>query len=244
MVGLLLAVGTGSLWAQTVPAGLIGNLHVAGIEKWDITNATVAYVKHYPPGAGVAVMADALSKCGSVDETPCYIIKMTVIVNNSGKENVLFEDPQLDVKLLQLNEKGEVLGTDIQGAELYKGTNTPLRPNAVDLGMARLVMGEQADWEDIANILAPENGQKDRDTQLEFEVIVGPKDLERAQHMITAFNIMNDGNRRWLLWLKGTAKVGTGDEKGTTAAMVVSSTPVEVSLKSRPAMPKQLNFPQ
>ena len=103
-------IGASGAWAQTVPAGLIGNLHVVGIQKWDIVLTNVAYLKQYPSGAGVVVLADALSKCGSVDDTPCYLIKMTVSIDNAGKENVLFEDPQLDVRLLQLNEKRRSAG--------------------------------------------------------------------------------------------------------------------------------------
>jgi hypothetical protein len=244
LVLLSLMIGTGGAWAQTLPPGLIGNLHVVGIQKWDITNEPLSYVRNYPPGAGVEVSARALSQFVNFDDnTPCYFIKMTVSIDNIGKENVLFEDPQLDVRLMQLNEKGELLGVGTNGP-IYRGTNAPMVASSVDLGMARLVKGEQVDWEAIANVLAPENGQKNRETQLQFEIPVGPNDLEHAQRMITAFHIMNDQDRRWLLWLRGTAKVGTGDVKGDSTAMVFSSTPVEVNLKSKPAMPQQLLFPK
>jgi hypothetical protein len=245
LVGLLLASGTSSAWAQTVPPGLIDNLRVVGIQKWEVMLTNVAYVKEYPAGAGIDVLAYALSECGSSDATPCYIIKMTVSIENVGDANVLLKDPQLDVLVVQPVEKGEVLATSQDKSELYKGTNAPMSEKVVKLGKARLVHETSMTWEPIANIKCSEGAQKATETQQLFEVIVGPRDLEHAQRLIDAFNIMNSQDRRWSLLLRGTAKVGWQNKgSGESTAMVFSSSPVEIRLQSRPRLPEQIPFPR
>jgi len=242
-----------SVWAQTVPPGLIDNLRVVGIQKWEVVSTNIAYVKNYPAGAGIDVLAYALSECGSADTTPCYIIKMTVNIENIGDVNVLFKDPQLDVSLFQpkveaspifKSEWKEINGVTIE-TNTVSSPHPALEERVVKLGKSRLVSDGTAEWEPIAQVLCPEGAQKAKETQHQFEIIVGPRDLEHSQRLIDALNIMNNQDRKWSLWLRGTAKVGwRGRGKGESIAMVFSSAPVEVSLKSKPTLPEQLPFPK
>ena len=62
--------------------------------------------------------------------------------------------------------------------------------------------------------------------------------------MINAFNIMNTENRKWVLWLRGSSKVGSGKITGQSSAMAIPSSPVEVSLKSKPALQREMEFPK
>ena len=251
LVLLSLMIGTSGAWAQTVPPGLIDNLRVVGIQKWEVLSTNIAYVKDYPAGAGIDVLAYALSECGSADTTPCYIIKMTVNIENIGDANVLFKDPQLDVSLVQPKVEGnpfeEKTTTERNGVttETITHSHPALEERVVKLGKSRLVRDGTADWEPIAQIQCPEGAQKAKETQHQFEIIVGPRDLEHSQRLIDALNIMNNQDRKWSLWLRGTAKVGwRGKGKGESTAMVFSSAPVEVSLKSKPLLPDQIPFPK
>ena len=226
LVGLSFVIGTGSVLGQTVPPGLIDNLRVVGIQKYEVIQTTVAYVKDYPAGAGIDVLAFALSECGSTDTAGCYIIKMKVSIENTGDNNVLIKDPQLDVVTEQPAAGGEP-------------------ENIIVLGKARLVRENSKTWQPIAQILCPEGAQKAKETQHTFEVVVGPRDLEHAQRMLQAFNMMNSQDRKWLLSLRGTAKVGWRSKgKGDSSAMVFSSAPVEIALNSKPTMPEQIPFPK
>ncbi len=245
LIGLLLASGTSSAWAQTVPPGLIDNLRVVGIQKWEVMPTNVAYVKEYPAGSGIDVLAYALSECGSSDASPCYMIKMAVSIENVGDANVLLKDPQLDVLVVQPAEKGEVLATSPDKSELYKGANAPMAEKFVKLGKARLVPETSVAWEPIANVKCSEGTPNRKETQHLFEIIVGPRDLEHAQRMIDAFNIMNNQDRKWSLLLRGTAKVGWQNKgSGESTSMVFSSSPVEIRLQSKPRLPEQIPFPK
>jgi hypothetical protein len=233
LIGLSLVIGTSSVWAQTVPPNLIENVRIVGIQNWTVVQTNLAYVKHYPHGVGIDVLAYAMDECkGDSDIIPCYMIKMTVSIENVGDANVLLRDPELDVSFVQ----PEVAA---------KGQTNTLPEKIVFLGKARLVRENSEAWEPIANILAPDGTQKTRETQHQFEIAVGPRDLEHAQRMIDALNIMDNQDRKWSLWLRGTAKVGWGGKgKGESTAMVFSSSPVEVVLKSKPTLPEQIPFPK
>jgi hypothetical protein len=251
LIGLSLAIGISSVWAQTVPPGLIDNLRVVGIQNWTVVQTNLAYVKNYPHGAGIDVLAYALDECkGESDTIPCYLIKMKVSIENVGDANVLLKDPQLEVSVLQPEFKGEIdatiTGTNGQDFKYEpKAVKESLPERIVFLGKARLVRENSMAWDPIAEILASEGTQKAKETQHLFEIIVGPRDLEHAQRLIEAFNIMDDQNRKWFLRLSGTAKVGwRGKGKGESTAMIFSSSPVEVVLKSKPTLPEQLPFPK
>jgi hypothetical protein len=225
------------------PQNLIDKLRVVGIEKWEVMQTNVAYMKKYPEGQGVEVLASGLARCGASDD--CYVIKMTVDIENSGTANVFFKDPQLDVCVVQLDEQGEVMATGMSGkTELYRGTNAPMSPTFADLGMARLVVEDRADWEPIAAISCPQGSEKAKESQVQFEILVGSRDWSHAQLMLDAFNIMNTESRKWILWLRGTAKVGSGRASLQSTAMVIPSSPVEISLKSKPALQHEMAFPK
>ena len=247
LIGLSLVIGAGSVWAQTVPPGLVDNLRVVGIQSWTVVQTNLAYVKKLSAWCGIDVLAYALDECkGDSDTIPCYLIKMTVSIENVGDANVLLKDPQLEVSVFQTEVKGEKeLQSAVGGIAMYPLNRVPLPENIKFLGKARLIRENSQVWDPIAEILAPEGTQKTKETQHKFEIVVGPRDLEHAQRMIEAFNIMNDQDRKWLLRLSGTAKVGwRGKGKGESTAMIFSSSPVEVVLKSKPTLPEQIPFPK
>jgi hypothetical protein len=243
LIGLSLVIGTGSVWAQMVPPNLIEHLSIAGIQNWQVVQTNQEYLVHHPQG--VAMLAKFLAEYSeSHKDNLYYLIKMQVSIENKGDANVLFRDPQLEVSVVQAAEGGEKKQVTEKGETLYEADHGPLREKIVHLGTARLVRESSEAWEPIAEILCPEGTQKARETQHSFEIIVGRRDLEQAQNMIEAFNIMNNQNRKWSLWIRGTAKVGwRGKSKSETVPMIFTS-PVEVVLKSKPTLPPYITFPR
>ena len=71
LVLLSLALGTSGAWAQMDPQNLIDRLRVVGIQKWEIIQTNVAYMKNYPGGAGVEVLANGF---GTVAAAPMIVM--------------------------------------------------------------------------------------------------------------------------------------------------------------------------
>lgn len=242
-----MALGAG---AQSVPPGLIDNLHIVGIEKWQVVTTNFMYVSTYPNG-GQKVLQYALKESGLPPaETPApmapyYVINMTVIVENAGESGVLLKDPQFVVTVLQPKEGAEVLGTGAGGGTLYKGANLPKLEVPTELGMARLVAERESQvWKPVARIPCHDNGVKSaKESQLQFEVVVGATDPARAKKIFDAFNAMNNPTRRWALRLEGTGRVGwQSASKGESSAEIYSTEDTEMVLQSRPDLPEHISF--
>jgi hypothetical protein len=236
--------GTGGAWAQAAPANLVDSLRIVGIQSWEVVQTNEAYLIDHPQG--VAMLAESLAQYSerSKDNT-YYILRMQVAIENSGVVNVLFRDPQLQVSIVQLAQEGKVTSVSENGVKSYDPQHPPLRENIVPLGIARLVRQSGESWEPIADIQCPDGTQKSAESQHLFEIIVGKRDLQHAQILIDAFNVMNNQGRGWSLWIRGNSKVGQrGKGKGGETIPMIFTGPVEVVLKSKPTVPPYIIFPR
>jgi hypothetical protein len=247
LIGLALALGAS---AQTVPPGLIDNLHIVGIEKWEVVATNFLYISTYPNG-GQKVLQYAIKESGLPPaETPgptalYYIINMTAIVENAGDAGVLLKDPQFMVTILQPKEGAEVLGTGAGGGQLFKGPNLPRLEVPTELGMARLVSDRESQvWKPVARIPGHDEGAKSpKESPLQFEVVVGATDPAHAKKVFNTFNAMNNQTRRWALRLEGTGRVGwQSRSKGDSSAEIYSTEETEIILQSKPEVPDHISF--
>jgi hypothetical protein len=173
-----------------------------------------------------------------------YIIKMEIAIDNNLESTVLFKDPWLDVSVMQPEEPGVKTGVSEDGKVTYDPNHVHKAEVVVNLGKARLSNPHTTEtWEPIATLFGSAGGTKTRETSQSFEIVVGPQDLENADRMINAFNIMNDQSRQWQLLIRGSAKVGWRGNGGSVP-MIFSSQPIDVDLTSKPMLPSEITFPK
>lgn len=243
LIGLCLVCGTGGAWAQGAPPNLVESLRVVGIQSWEVVQSSEAYLIDHPQG--VAMLAQSLAEyMERSKDNLYYLVKMQVAIENTGTASVVFRDPQLEVSVVQPGQEGKVIAVSEDGKKSYDPEHPHLEEHIVHLGVARLARQHSAAWEPIADIQCPEASQKAKESQHLFEIVVGKRDLQHAQTLIDAFNVMNNQNRSWSLWIRGTSKVGQGLKGRSDTTQIVFTGPVEVVLKSKPTLPPYITFPK